>query len=166
MQDGSCHQFERIQSGFLCSFHHHVSSQNSENVALFAFVLPYPVQKGRPKYRQESGDFANMYCTWWYGGLDSDEVLCTPPFSCSVLTSMPARWLPVKRRHPWSGFWAYQGRDAFERTDVAGLNLPPTQTTTLLPLYICSCSINNCPVTHRKMWPVCSWPPGPLIFEG
>lgn len=74
----------------------------------------------------------------------------TPPLFSSVLTSMPALWLPVKRWHPWSGFWAYQGRDAFERTDVPGLNLPSTQTATLLPLYICSWSINNCPVTHRK----------------
>lgn len=33
--------------------------------------------------------------------------------------------------------------DAFERTDVLRLKRPPTQTATLLPLYICSRSINN-----------------------
>lgn len=34
--------------------------------------------------------------------------------------------------------------DAFERTDVLRLKRPPTQTATLLPLYICFRSINNC----------------------
>lgn len=86
--------------------------------------------------------------------------LFTPPLFSSVLTCMPTLWLPVKQWHPWSGFWAYQGRDAFERTDVSGLNLPSTQTATLLPLYICSGTINNCPLTHRNMAPMWSWPLG------
>lgn len=100
----------------------------------------------------------------WYGGLGSDEVLHSCLYS-SVLTSVPPLSLPVKCRHPWSRFWAYRGRDAFERTDVPGFNLPPSQTTTVLQLYICSCSINNWLVLHRKEFNWCAADLQPNVFE-
>lgn len=62
------------------------------------------------------------------------DELVHPPLLGSVFTSMPALWLPVKRWHPWRGFWAYQEEMPLKGQMFWGLSgLPPK----LLPSFHC-----------------------------